>query len=83
MLRLLAASAHVTVFIGSLGILISRTQFYIPDEISYGTEDQNGSWSGMVGEVVKRRADIGLNLFIFTSKRAAAVDFFSPIFSTK
>jgi hypothetical protein len=73
----------VKIFIALLVFLISRTQYYIPDEISYGTQDQNGSWSGMVGEVFKKRADIGLNLFMLTAKRAAAVDFFPPIFNTK
>jgi hypothetical protein len=63
--------------------LISRTQYYIPDERSYGTEDKNGSWNGMVGEVSKKRADMGLNLFIFSAKRVAVVDFLPPIFSTK
>jgi hypothetical protein len=37
----------------------------------------------MVGEVTSRRADIGLNLFMLTTKRAAAVDFLPPIFNTK
>ena len=37
----------------------------------------------MVGEVLKKRADIGLNLFMLNRKRAAAVDFFPPIFNTK
>jgi len=57
--------------------------YYIPREKSYGTEDKNGSWSGMVGEVFEKRADIGLNLFMFSRKRAAASDFFPPIFNTK
>jgi hypothetical protein len=57
--------------------------YYIPQEISYGTEYKNGSWNGMVGEVYEKRADIGLNLFMFSSKRANAVDFFPPIFNTK
>jgi len=57
--------------------------YYIPQEKSYGTEDKNGSWSGMVGEVFEKRADIGLNLFMFSRKRARAVDFFPPIFNTK
>jgi hypothetical protein len=73
----------VTILIVSSVFLISRIQYYIPDEISYGTEDNNGSWSGMVGEVFKKRADIGLNLFMLTTKRASAVDFFPPIFNTK
>jgi hypothetical protein len=57
--------------------------YYIPHEKTYGTEDNSGSWSGMVGEVFKKRADIGLNLFMLSRKRAAAVDFFPPIFNTK
>lgn len=63
--------------------LICRTMYYIPREKSYGTEDKSGSWSGMVGEVFEKRADIGLNLFMFSRKRAAAFDFFPPIFNTK
>jgi hypothetical protein len=37
----------------------------------------------MVGEVFKKRADIGLNLFMLSTKRVAALDFFPPIFNTK
>jgi hypothetical protein len=57
--------------------------YYIPHEKSYGTQDKSGSWSGMVGEVFEKRADIGINLFFFNRKRAAVVDFFPPIFNTK
>jgi hypothetical protein len=64
-------------------MIIPRIEYYVPEEISYGTEDASGSWSGMVGEVFKRRADLGLNLFMFTATRAKAVDFFPPIFNTK
>jgi hypothetical protein len=34
-------------------------------------------------EKCSKRADMGLNLFMLTAKRAAAVDFFPPIFNTK
>jgi ABC-type amino acid transport substrate-binding protein len=57
--------------------------YYIPHEKSYGTQDKSGSWSGMVGEVSEKRADIGINLFFFNRKRAAAVDFFPPISNTR
>jgi ABC-type amino acid transport substrate-binding protein len=57
--------------------------YYIPQEHIYGTKYENGSWSGMVGEVSGKRADIGLNLFLFSTNRTAVVDFFPPIFNTK
>jgi hypothetical protein len=37
----------------------------------------------MVGEVFKNRADIALNFFMLSTKRVAALDFFSPTYNTK
>ncbi|KAJ4432616.1 hypothetical protein ANN_21239 [Periplaneta americana] len=60
-----------------------RTKYYIPDPAQYGTRLENGSWNGMVGEVLRQDADIGLNLFMVTNKRFSVIDYFPPIFNTR
>ncbi|XP_071524468.1 probable glutamate receptor [Panulirus ornatus] len=48
-------------------------------EKSFGAKQRDGSWSGMVGMVVRKEADIGLGPFATTENRAEAVDFMWPI----
>ena len=41
----------------------------------YGTLDANGTWTGLVGELVYGRADVALASLDMTSDRAAVIDF--------
>ncbi|XP_067667822.1 glutamate receptor 4-like [Haliotis asinina] len=47
----------------------------------YGSLYSNGQWSGMIGEVVRREADIGLGDVIITRERQRVVDFSKPYLS--
>ncbi|KAJ4432615.1 hypothetical protein ANN_21238 [Periplaneta americana] len=60
-----------------------KMKYYVPEEPTFGTRREDGTWSGLMGEVTSGRADIGLNLFMVTAKRAAAIEYFPPIFNTK
>ncbi|XP_071536191.1 LOW QUALITY PROTEIN: probable glutamate receptor [Panulirus ornatus] len=50
-----------------------------PPDGSWGVKLENGSWTGMVGMVVRKETDIGLGPFDITATRAADVDFTRPI----
>lgn len=46
---------------------------------AYGDVDDKGKWNGVLGEMVYKRADIGLPLWYVTSERDEAVDFTTPM----
>nr|XP_053641775.1 probable glutamate receptor [Cherax quadricarinatus] len=50
-----------------------------PDGV-WGAKLDNGSWSGMVGMVIREEASIGVGPFILSGERAKVVDFTAPIF---
>ncbi|KAF0304103.1 Glutamate receptor ionotropic, kainate 4 [Amphibalanus amphitrite] len=45
----------------------------------YGSLDANGSWSGMMGELVSGRADLALTMLYMRSDRAAVVDYVDAV----
>nr|XP_015925655.2 glutamate receptor ionotropic, kainate 2 isoform X3 [Parasteatoda tepidariorum] len=45
---------------------------------SYGNRQDNGSWNGMVGEVVNREVDLAIGDLTITLERELAVDFTMP-----
>ncbi|KAK7068944.1 hypothetical protein SK128_006016 [Halocaridina rubra] len=50
-----------------------------PLDGSWGSMAANGTWSGMVGQVVRKEADLGLGPFAITQKRFRAIDLTIPI----
>ncbi|CAL4064853.1 unnamed protein product, partial [Meganyctiphanes norvegica] len=53
----------------------------VPDN-SYGIED-NGTWNGLIGQLVEKKADIAVSPLSYTIGRSQVVDFSPPIdFST-
>ncbi|XP_063173530.1 probable glutamate receptor [Candoia aspera] len=48
----------------------------------YGSLSSNGSWSGMIGEVVRKEADLAVAPLTITSVREDAVDFTQPFLHT-
>ncbi|XP_071535556.1 probable glutamate receptor [Panulirus ornatus] len=53
--------------------------FVRPLDKIWGSKQDDGSWSGMVGMVMREEADIGLGPYSFNPSRAEAVDFTWPI----
>ncbi|XP_069704806.1 glutamate receptor ionotropic, delta-1-like isoform X2 [Periplaneta americana] len=57
-----------------------RTNYSFPEDKAFGSF-QNGSWTGVIGMIAKREADVGLSTFSFTRERIEVVDFFPPIWN--
>ncbi|XP_042233761.1 glutamate receptor-like, partial [Homarus americanus] len=50
-----------------------------PPDGSWGKRYKNGSWSGMVGMVVRKEADIGAGPFSVSGTRAHVIDYTTPM----
>uniref|UniRef100_A0A3B5BI53 Glutamate receptor n=1 Tax=Stegastes partitus TaxID=144197 RepID=A0A3B5BI53_9TELE len=48
------------------------------DDGLYGAPESNGSWTGMVGELINRKADLAVAGFTITSEREKVIDFSKP-----
>ncbi|KAI5105925.1 glutamate receptor ionotropic, kainate 5 isoform X2, partial [Silurus meridionalis] len=48
------------------------------DDGLYGAPEPNGSWTGMVGELINRKADLAVAAFTITSEREKIIDFSKP-----
>uniref|UniRef100_A0A8C1V3H2 Glutamate receptor n=1 Tax=Cyprinus carpio TaxID=7962 RepID=A0A8C1V3H2_CYPCA len=48
------------------------------DDDLYGAPEPNGSWTGMVGELINRKADLAVAAFTITSEREKVIDFSKP-----
>jgi hypothetical protein len=55
----------------------------IPEAKSYGSKNVDGTWSGIIGKVVSKRAVLGLNMFAFSTERMDVIDFLNPIFTSR
>jgi len=64
-------------------LLTFRFEHHTPEDNSYGSEDKNMSWSGILGMVVRKEVEVGINLLHFSSYRMAVVGFLPPIFNSK
>ena len=50
-----------------------------PADGSYGDQDENGTWSGMVGELAYGRADVALTWLYRRSDRAKVIEYLDPV----
>ncbi|XP_069497037.1 glutamate receptor ionotropic, kainate 5 isoform X3 [Ambystoma mexicanum] len=48
------------------------------DDGLYGAPEPNGSWTGMVGELINRKADLAVAAFTITAEREKVIDFSKP-----
>uniref|UniRef100_A0A336MVV7 CSON005520 protein n=1 Tax=Culicoides sonorensis TaxID=179676 RepID=A0A336MVV7_CULSO len=48
---------------------------------SYGSENNKGEWDGMVGELIRKEADIAIAPMTITSERERVIDFSKPFMS--
>jgi hypothetical protein len=51
----------------------------IPEDKKFGSQKTDGTWSGIVGMVVSRRTDLGLNMLAITNGRLDVVEFLNTI----
>ncbi|XP_022243782.1 glutamate receptor ionotropic, delta-1-like [Limulus polyphemus] len=68
--------------VGLLDILAEKLNFrYViksPKDNEWGTKLSNKSWTGMIGMVHRKEADIAIDSIVITEEREEAVDFTSP-----
>lgn len=55
-----------------------RYQVSEPPDMLYGSENDDGTWNGMVGMVMRKEAELGVAPFTITSERNKVVDFTKP-----
>ncbi|XP_067091835.1 glutamate receptor ionotropic, delta-1 [Osmerus mordax] len=56
-------------------ILGFKYDIYQVADSKYGTPLPNGSWNGMIGELISKRADVALSAITITPEREKVVDF--------
>ncbi|XP_044192008.1 glutamate receptor ionotropic, kainate 5-like isoform X1 [Thunnus albacares] len=59
-------------------ILKFNFRIKLVDDGLYGAPEPNGSWTGMVGELINRKADLAVAGFTITSEREKVIDFSKP-----
>jgi hypothetical protein len=55
----------------------------IPEDKIYGSKNLDGTWSGIVGMVASGHADLGINMFAFSTERLGVIDFLKEIYTTR
>ena len=46
----------------------------------YGKQEENGKWNGIMGELVNRKADIGIGAITMLADRESVIDFTVPFY---
>ena len=55
-------------------------ELYMAPDGQYGEQDENGNWNGIMGELVNRKADIGLGAISVMAERESVIDFTVPFY---
>jgi hypothetical protein len=58
-------------------------EYHTPEENSYGSQEANMSWSGILGMVVKKEVEVVINILELSSHRMEVVEFLPPFFTSK
>ncbi|XP_065103259.1 glutamate receptor ionotropic, delta-2 isoform X1 [Paramisgurnus dabryanus] len=52
-----------------------KYEIYVAPDHKYGSQQADGAWNGLMGELVFKRADVGLSALTITPERESVVDF--------
>ncbi|KAM9394287.1 glutamate receptor ionotropic, delta-2 [Pholidichthys leucotaenia] len=52
-----------------------KYEIYVAQDHKYGSLQSDGQWNGLMGELVYKRADVGLSALTITPERESVVDF--------
>ncbi|XP_016422646.1 glutamate receptor ionotropic, delta-2 isoform X1 [Sinocyclocheilus rhinocerous] len=52
-----------------------KYEIYVAPDHKYGSQQADGTWNGLIGELVSKRADVGLSALTITPERESVVDF--------
>ncbi|XP_069158723.1 probable glutamate receptor [Procambarus clarkii] len=64
----------------ALAASLNFTYSVVQGDGYWGAPDENGSWNGMIGTVLRKEADLGLGPFGMSYTRSQVVDFTIPVF---
>ncbi|XP_053649849.2 probable glutamate receptor [Cherax quadricarinatus] len=64
----------------ALAASLNFTYSVVPGDGYWGAPQENGSWNGMIGTVLRKQADLGLGPFGMSYTRSEVVDFTIPVF---
>lgn len=70
----------IRIFASFMKILNFNATFYETADRQFGSRLQNGSWTGIVGDVLRNEAEFGLSALSVTFERAKHVDFTRAFF---
>ncbi|GLH02752.1 Uncharacterized protein GBIM_08731 [Gryllus bimaculatus] len=59
------------------------TELYEAKENEWGSIQEDGTWSGMIGMILNNKVDAGVNSFLVTPARASVIDFITPLVTSK
>ena len=62
-------------------VLNFTSDIHMPENAIYGSEQEDGSWNGIVGAIHDKQADLGLSDLSVTERRSQAIDFSTGIYS--
>ncbi|CAL8078373.1 unnamed protein product [Orchesella dallaii] len=54
------------------------SNIFLPYDGNWGAETDNGTWNGMIGQVLRNEAELGANAFSVTLERAKVIAFSMP-----
>jgi hypothetical protein len=63
--------------------MINSTEYVAPKVPVFGSQLDNGSWTGAVGMVVRQEVEVGISFFAYLLDRMNAVGFLPPIWNVK
>ncbi|XP_052420093.1 glutamate receptor ionotropic, delta-2-like isoform X2 [Carassius gibelio] len=52
-----------------------KYEIYVAPDHKYGSQQADGTWNGLIGELVFKRADVGLSALTITPERESVIDF--------
>ena len=55
-------------------------ELYMAPDGQYGKQEENGKWNGIMGELVNRKADIGIGAITMLAERESVIDFTVPFY---
>ncbi|XP_015913070.1 probable glutamate receptor [Parasteatoda tepidariorum] len=56
-------------------------EILVPSDLSYGSRDASGNWTGMLGMLQRNEADMGFSYLGITEEHSKVVDFSAPYFN--
>jgi hypothetical protein len=62
---------------------VHRSTYYVAGDKAYGSQRNDGTWTGVMNLTVSKQVEVGIGRFIFTAERMSAVHFLPPILITR